>query len=152
MSFISSFFVFYFLYLSPLLSLSLSRFLSLLFSNSIPFSFLPLKGCSDKTSSFPARTVTCGVVFTYILHLSFLSYNDPTNDGLFVFYMIITILYVFVAFVTSISRVSQLFINRNATVLCVVQAVSYVILAVLYVMLAVLCNISSIICNARSIM
>uniref|UniRef100_A0A1X7UB14 Uncharacterized protein n=1 Tax=Amphimedon queenslandica TaxID=400682 RepID=A0A1X7UB14_AMPQE len=51
-------------------------------------------GCSDKTSSFPARTVTCGVVFTYIFHLSYLSLNDPTNDGLFIFYMMITILYV----------------------------------------------------------
>ncbi|XP_019858577.1 PREDICTED: uncharacterized protein LOC109586803 [Amphimedon queenslandica] len=62
-------------------------------------------GCSDKTSSFPARTVTCGVVFTYIFHLSYLSLNDPTNDGLFIFYMMITILYVVIPFITTVSRI-----------------------------------------------
>jgi hypothetical protein len=61
---------------------------------------------SDKTSSFPARTVSCGVVFTYILHITVLLYIIPMPHTIIIFYMFITSTYLLVILITSWSRIA----------------------------------------------
>lgn len=65
----------------------------------------------DKTSSFPARTVTCGIVFTRIINIIYIAYYDPSEKALFIFYMVITCVYILTAILTSWSRVSFLIVH-----------------------------------------
>ena len=76
----------------------------------LSFSLLSLlsQGSSDKTSSFPARTVSLGIVITYMCSII---YHHYSNKEIPVYYGFVLAAFILVIFITSCSRVSHMIVT-----------------------------------------